>query len=1169
MILFGIRYLHTLRDKGDAVGIHVDLEALEPPAADLEPPAGVASPSVPPAVSPGALVAVPADPVGLNPPPEEEVKPLVNLLLRTRDLGIGAASQALYRLGRLGAHVNVTNGNQYFPLALLSSLGAGLSVSPSLHFNSRAATLAVARRDYSRWNGKREEEVAREFGRDRIGDGWSGSFDLCLFPFVRAEGALDDPRLVRCVEVRFPDGNRIVFRNTAALGMILRRLPSGQWQLDAPDEVRWIFDDEGRVREKSTLRIRGSNGALQPMRWDWQADRLTVTDSVGRETRFAIGSDGRFTGLEAPDGMKITFKPLGHALETVEMPLGVTWSFGYGEKGLMTRITPPLGHPLLLQHYLGGATAWVSEQIARFFWGRVSEIRLADRRFDIAYVALPPREDALHQVVCIDAQRHRWRIGYTFARLAAETVEYAHRNQPSQWFHFQTLDYRGDSKLVREITDLHFARRWYGYLPGKKGRGAVLSVAGEPGNFLREYRYNDDERLDTEIDEARAEKRYQYWPTGEVRRIDYPEVSILNFDLSAGKERLYETWAFDDRGRFTTHRDKDGIVTTYEYDEAADSGTGLQVALVRGGLRQNFAWDLLGRLRKLKNPWGHETEHEYDGLGRLLRSISSDGLLVDLTYDKMNRPVATRDSLGRGSSTLFDDFGEVLEETDAEGHTIRCLERDKNGNPTRIQQRDGTVWQFLDYDALGRWGRSLARSVARTGPDGLHTDEMPDRVAVYQDRPAMFDLVRSETSRTVLTSGPVKKTLHYDGRGLLVATEVEADGQTRTILSEYDPRGHPVAHFRAANGRRIAQLGAFSWDELGRKTGSAIGGVWTRTSTSRDATGLYSVELSPSQQRQDGPRPASLTRMDDAGRPVGRFDSRGNELLRYEYRDAEKQCRIYAVRPAETSDPANKIHILTVTYNDKGEVIRRRDERTGRDYARRRVTQSLSRDGLFISRRVLTYDALGYVASYRDELAGDLQFEQEHEPGGRRIATVGLDYGRSKKLNQVTLETDRHYRTVHHCYDESLNLVGVSDSELSQGEEYRFDYSLAGYRLATRRPHDPRATSEYQYDDQGTLRKLTHHAGEDWTKTYPSRSLGSMPWAIPWPSPTASATREPTSRAKSFSSRRATSTTPPTGSWPAPTRGWRKGCSSTTSTTIPRSSATSTTTSTIARCWSL
>lgn len=951
--ILGIRYGNLPSHAGDAVWVDVQVRLLAVPVADLaasRPTGSPLRPSTP--ISPGGVTISPPPSApgivvgpgaGTGVPAEPPANPLVNLILRTPDLGNALASQGLVELSELGSPVNLTNGNQNFGLLLFQSESMGQACSPYVSYNSKEATLAEAKELYGRYNGKGREQVEREFGKTFFGKGWCSSFDLSLFEFVDTSGDFDNPVLTRCVEVRLFDGNRIVFSEVSpgvyhvadeseaigdspdtALSLVLRKLPDGTWRLEEEDGTWWVFDANGLIAEKSDPRVRIPGRQLQPMRWSWTATSLVITDSARRQIMARI-QGGRIEEVKAPDQATYTFVYQEGRLQEIRLPLGVTWGFSYRDYSLMSRITPPLGHFLSFTHYLGDSVEGVPLQIAREFWGYVAAMDFGDRHFSIRY---HERNDAEQLVTCVDAEGHFWRYRYPAARQAVERVEYAAKTAPEQWKLFARFEYRDGSKAIRRITDLHSAVKFFIYRPGRNlGKGELLLSESEPGGISRNYRHDGQNRVEEFTDEEREVTNFSSYEDRQIRRIDYPRVSVIGADLQSRQVRPFEEFTYDELGRLKTHLGTDGVLTTYGYGGPGDPhGTGRPTSITRGSHTTKLEWDILGRLRFQENHFGFRTGQEFDMLGRLVRETAGE-YVVTHRYDALNRLYESEDSLGRKWTTVFSEYGEVNSVTNPEGRTREFLERDKKGLALKTKQEDGAIFQYRDYDPLGRWGKVIPPSVQRSGQDGLSTADAPELSVNYLDQPQRFEPLATETVRIEEIAGSVKTVRHYSLRGLLVAVELEREGRKTIYLIGYDRRDNPT-RVAIKEGEFEATLCHRRWNVLGELIESSEGGVTTRFSYWRDGEGRYELELYPSQSLQEGKAPSKVVRFDDNDRPVAELDGFGKKMAEYIYDDAARQCVVRFANPTtDSGEPL--VEALTITYDIRGEVEEVRNMRTG------------------------------------------------------------------------------------------------------------------------------------------------------------------------------------------------------------------------------------------------
>ncbi|WP_426994316.1 RHS repeat domain-containing protein [Methylomonas sp. CM2] len=173
-----------------------------------------------------------------------------------------------------------------------------------------------------------------------------------------------------------------------------------------------------------------------------------------------------------------------------------------------------------------------------------------------------------------------------------------------------------------------------------------------------------------------------------------------------------------------------------------------------------------GRLRRLTTPDRRYTDFYYDHNGNVTRSVDNGGRETLTDYDALGRPVKTvgpvHDALGlagirqvtetqytalgdvqkiragyrsaTGVETLtdqaiyaYDDFGRVIEQTDALGHTTRWV-YDAHGQPVRRESANGHIveWEY-DHSRNGLLTRQTAKLNA-TDPAPHVTDYRYDEL---------------------------------------------------------------------------------------------------------------------------------------------------------------------------------------------------------------------------------------------------------------------------------------------------------------------------------------------------------------------------------------------------------------------------------------------------------
>ncbi|WP_435975193.1 putative T7SS-secreted protein [Streptomyces sp. Qhu_M48] len=286
-----------------------------------------------------------------------------------------------------------------------------------------------------------------------------------------------------------------------------------------------------------------------------------------------------------------------------------------------------------------------------------------------------------------------------------------------------------------------------------------------------------------------------------------------------------ETWTYDGEGNCTSHTDRAGLTSRFEYTDfdllAARTGP--------DGARHTFGHDASLRLTEVTDPRGLTWSYTYDGAGRTVAETDFDGRTV--TYAR-------------------DAAGQVVARTDAAGGTIE-YERDALGRVVRKETSGGAVTTY-SYDRAGR-------IVHAAGPDGelvRQYDRRGDLKAEIVDGRLLsfaYDPAGRRARRTTPT-GHVT-TYDHDATGRLTAL----NSGTRRIGFAHDPVGREVRRSFDGPEGPDGPGGALTldsvWDEAGRLTAQLL------------TAGARTVNRRAYTYRADG----CLTALDDALRGSFRY----------------------------------------------------------------------------------------------------------------------------------------------------------------------------------------------------------------------------------------------------------------------------------------------------------
>lgn len=304
-------------------------------------------------------------------------------------------------------------------------------------------------------------------------------------------------------------------------------------------------------------------------------------------------------------------------------------------------------------------------------------------------------------------------------------------------------------------------------------------------------------------------------------------VTVSPDQVGTSGRRLYTTsYVYDSSGNLVEKTDPRGFKTFYEYSSAFGGQYG-QPTRVRQQVSANA--ELV-------------TENHYDNRSRLTYTRDPYGLVTNITYDELDRPVLvqtedTNSNSSASSPTNTKTFayypnGEIKKQTD--GDYTKVITLDPNNRPSSIQEgiqlndvfQVGSVVAHIGYDANGNQAKLTdRRGVTRN----IDFDPLNRPVKVTIDGPHggpyKADGVISETTYNDVGSVTSVKDMHgaeirfeYDGLyrqhyKRFQSVNNPATGQPYFEETIYDAVGNLIST-RDRNGK----VSTMSYDRLGRTT---------------------------------------------------------------------------------------------------------------------------------------------------------------------------------------------------------------------------------------------------------------------------------------------------------------------------------------------------------------
>ena len=597
-----------------------------------------------------------------------------------------------------------------------------------------------------------------------------------------------------------------------------------------------------------------------------------------------------------------------------------------------------------------------------------------------------------------------------------------------------------------------------------------------------EYAYDDMNRLVLEKNKRGGYTEYEYiGDTTLYGSITYPDGS-------------YEQFEYDESGRVTKHRKKDGAEFFYGYDEAAgdllwekDGNGGTRAYGYENGY---MVWskdalgfttvyenDPMGNVVRKKDPLGNEWLYDYDDAGRLTMQESPLGNRYEYAYTDAGKLEYETDPLGNTRETKYTGNGYVETEQDfrgnAAGYSYNINNQslsmsDREGKPTfyeydiagnlmREEGPDGHVKRY-GYDPMGRviWmtdGNGNTTNFSYDGHGNLIAAEKPLGGGAYFEEAMGYSPTDLMTS---LTNGR-GFTVEY-GYDLMGRLKYEKDAENNETKYSYDGNGNLTGIVDANNGEAL-----FGYDAENRlvKTVTPEGNVTEyfydgagRLETVRDARG-GETKLS----------------YDKDGNPV-REESALGAATGYEY---DEKGRVKEARNA-----------------DGGSVFFEYDENGN-------LTRQIDAEGF---ETLFGYDRMDRLTKTTDANGGET--EMAYTDGGN-LASVKrpegdtVSYAYDGNDNPIE-EKDGRGNTAYYSYDALNRLSSVKDRE---GNVTGYEYDNAGNLTKERRPDggvvsyvfdkaDRNSsvtdgegnTTVYGYDGKGNATKQANPRGGDTVFAY-------------------------------------------------------------------------------------
>lgn len=559
----------------------------------------------------------------------------------------------------------------------------------------------------------------------------------------------------------------------------------------------------------------------------------------------------------------------------------------------------------------------------------------------------------------------------------------------------------------------------------------------------------------------------------------------------------------DAQGRITSIQLPGGDSLNYTYGDAGDlvaSADALGNETTYGYLRNPMHY-----LRDIIDPRGvRVSRNEFDDEGRLIAHIDAEGNRIEITNDIMGRTQAIRDRLGNTTVYVYNERGDVLQETNGLGQTI-ARTYDQYGNLLSETDAEDNVrtWTYdlrgnmlTETDALGRTRSFQYNSFGNVTRVTEHDGSISNQTTYSSSNglpTQITDALGNVQQLTYSSSGNLTqirnalgetKLLGYDARGNLVREETPT-GLVREYT--YDAMGNRLTETDVVpvNGGGVQRLMTqYEYDGKGRQI-RTIDPLGHETRVEYDATGNEVAHIDALGRRTeyvyDARGQQVLVRHPDGSTEESRYDLNGNlvesidRLGRVTHQAWDGAGRLVEVRYPDGA-------VERKAYDNMGRIVSETDANGGvKSYEYNGVGNLVAEVDALGHRTQISYDGKGRKISVRDARGNltrysydalDRQIQITHADG----AMSGYGYD---AIGRKTSETDANGRITQYEYDVNGQLKTVVDA---LGNRTTYTYDVRGLRTAQTDANGHVTT--WAYDVMGRMLTRTLPAGQVEQFTY-------------------------------------------------------------------------------------
>lgn len=558
------------------------------------------------------------------------------------------------------------------------------------------------------------------------------------------------------------------------------------------------------------------------------------------------------------------------------------------------------------------------------------------------------------------------------------------------------------------------------------------------------YRVFDDQLV--EVCSPKGHRyRYGYARNGKLEYVENPRKVITLENTYDERQRTIHqafpdkttmSFQYDDEKRSVTVTERNDSQITYVHDEKYRDIR----HIYRDG-EERFEYNQGNQKTLVVDKAGNKTQFGYDQKGNMTRMINALGSKTEFSYNQANQLT----HMGINGITKvrnhYDDAGNLIETTDALGHTYCVTYQEKR--PIKITKPDGST-QEISHDARG----NIVQLIEASGSTIRYA---------YDDLNRICKTIDGNGNETWYS---------YDEEDNVISV-TNANGDTRYYEYNESNQVTKIVDFDGSESRR--EYGEFNRpnkliDQQGRETLLLYDSMWNLA-------------------RITQPNGAKTTRIHDEDNRLVRIRNANGDIIRFGYDTVGNRTKITDEEGQETLLSYDALGQLTkvtkpdgseqcYSYDLEGRVVKTTDALGNEIHMEYDAKGNLVREtGTMGEVRQYTYTPLDLLESVTDESGRKTCYQ--YLPGGQ-LESIHYPDGSTERYtydSNGNVKTFIHRRgsTLFYSYDSLDQVIKIEERESMQAGQGEDTESLCKY---------------FQYDSMGNVTAITDCAGNTTQYTY-------------------------------------------------------------------------------------